>query len=163
MAIYEDNRNITKISEEEVNYYGYLVKKNGDIFSKRGKLLHPYFFSYPYSHVTMHINGKDVKINRAALIYELFSGQLIPRKNYYVSFRDENTLHASFDNLYLISKCEYNKKIALQKNRKIGCRSYTDEEAEEIRKRHTVDKVSLRKLSQEYGYCVTTISKICNK
>ena len=101
------DENIKRASTNSYYYYGYLITRNGEIISPSGNLIHSYNFTYPNSHVTLRINSKSVKKNKAILIYELFSGERLQRNKYIIQFRDGNSDNAAFDNLYLVSRPEY--------------------------------------------------------
>lgn len=152
--------NIVKISDNEFYYYGYRILRSGEIISPMGRMLNAYFFTYPYSHVTMHINGKNIKKNRAMLIYELFSGSEVQKHKYIIQYRDNNSNNAAFDNLYLVNRSEYWQKLGEQKQ--MGRPVFTKEQKEEIRQKYQTGHISMRKLSTQYGVCLTTIQKIIN-
>ncbi len=101
------DRNIQRVTQDTIIYHGYTITKNGEIISPTGNTLSAYYFTYPYSHVTLKINHKSVKMNKAILIYELFSGEELKRNTFVIRFRDGNPANASFDNIYPISKKEF--------------------------------------------------------
>lgn len=151
---------IVKISDNEFYYYGYRILRSGEIISPMGRMINAYFFSYPYSHVTMHINGKNIKKNRAMLIYELFSGSEVQKHKYIIQFRDNNSNNAAFENLYLVNKSQYWEKLG--KRKKMGQSVFSNEQKEKIRLQYQTNHISMRKLSAQYGVCLTTIQKIIN-
>ena len=146
---------------EKIDYYGYTVYKNGKIVSPRGNELEGYCFSYQYSHITMKIDGKSHKIHRAKLIYELFSGTNVSRKDI-VRFKDKNPKHCAFENLYLESRKDYSQKHPRDNSRKFSKRV-----EENIRKKYYDERgykrdeaPSLRELAKKYKCSLSTIQKV---
>lgn len=152
----KEKTNNRKKSEDAVLYYGYEVRKNGDIVSPKGKKLNPYAFTYPYSHVTLKYDGKNHKINRAVLIWNMFSKTPMDVHKEIIQFRDGDSSNAEYDNLYLTSRKEYYKQYDNTK------RKFTEEKREQIYKEY-IDKenpTSYRKLCRKYDCSLLTIQKI---
>ena len=162
MGNVEYGEDVKRVSEDEVLYYGYRVMKNGDIISQYGNRIHAYNFCYPYSHVTLRINGKQIKKNNAILVYELFSGKALDKRKYVIQFKDHDTKNQSYENLYAIKKSDYIKKLKKNK-REVGRLRFTTEQREEIRNEYREGNVSMRQLSAKYNACLTTIQRIINK
>lgn len=158
MDIYAENRNIQRLAPDKVLYYGYTITKNGEIISPTGNSLNAYYFTYPYSHVTLKINDKSVKLNRAILIYELFSGEELKRNTFVIQFRDGNPANASFDNIYPVSKKEFWDEKQQRTGKKYG-KSLTEEEKRTIIDEYKAGGQSFRKLSRKYNVCLATITK----
>lgn len=152
------NKDIYRVSEDEFNYYGYRIMRDGRVISPLNKVISAYFFTYPYSHITMRINGKVIKKNKASLIYELFSGEKIMKRKQIIKFKDGDSQNTAFDNLCLINRPEHWEE--LKKTRVLGKPIFTPEEKEEIRRIYRTEHISMRKLSVQYDVCLTTIQKI---
>lgn len=145
-----------RTSTDTVLFYGYEVRKNGDIVSPKGKKLNPYAFTYPYSHVTLKYEGKVHKINRAVLIWNMFSSTPVNVHKEIVQFRDGDSSNAGYDNLFLLSRKEYYKQYDNTK------RKFTEEIREQIYREYMNKEkpTSYRKLSRKYGCSLITIQKI---
>lgn len=156
------DENIKRASTNSYYYYGYLITRNGEIISPSGNLIHSYNFTYPNSHVTLRINSKSVKKNKAILIYELFSGERLQRNKYIIQFRDGNSDNAAFDNLYLVSRPEYWSLIKNERNT-MGGRRFTEEQEEEIREVYQSGEKSLRQLCTAYDACLATIQNVIKR
>ena len=154
--------NIKKVSANSFSYYGYIITRNGEFISPSGNLLHAYDFTYPNSHVTLRINNKNVKKNKAILVYELFSGKKLQRNKYIIQFKDGNRDNAAYDNLYVISRPEYWNIIRNDRNTK-GGRRFTEEEENEIRQVYQSGQLSMRQLCNTYDACLATIQSVIKR
>lgn len=152
-----ENENIKRISKNKFYYYGYYVYSSGKIMTKNGRELSAYNFAYPYSHVTLRIDGKNVKKNKAALVYELFSGKKIDPKRNVVCFKDGDSRNAAYRNIKIMSKKDYWKVV--QKRGKVGVSKFDKEQGDEIKRTYALG-VSQRKLAAQYNCCLSTIGKI---
>lgn len=155
------NKNITQVDEETFLYYGYTIKKDGTIISPCQNTLRAYNFTYPGSHITFKIKGKCVKKNKAILIYELFSGKRLDTNKNVIRFKDGDTHHANYDNLFVNTKKEYYQMLA--ESRRLGISRLSDEEKEKIRNEYLNpdgEKISMRALSRKHDCCLATIQKI---
>ena len=94
--------------KDEIEYKGYIFSSDGTITSPRGRIIEGYFFTYPYSHITLRYEGKSHKVLRAKLVYELFYGEEVTRKHI-VRFKDGNTKNCAPDNLYLESRKDFSE------------------------------------------------------
>ena len=109
-----DNK-IIKVDDNTIDYYGYLVSTDGEIYRK-DKLtgeyhkLSSYCFTYPGSHVSMWIDGKHKKVMKAKLIYELFSGEKLDR-SVVLQFKDGDRENCAFENMYVITRKEFFQEI----------------------------------------------------
>ena len=146
---------------EYVDFHGYKVYRSGKITTSCGNELKGWFFTYPYSHVSMSFDGKQRKILRAKLIFELFSGKEVP-KAYIVRFKDDNPQNCDFNNLYLESRAEFAKmnphtnerKLSKQAQRRIK-KMYYNEYNEK-----NEGAPSTRELAKRYKCSLSTIQKI---
>ena len=154
--------NTSTVTNDVATYYGYLVfKEDGKIISPKGNELIGYFFTYPYSHVTIKYDGKSHKLLRAKLVFELFSGQKVP-KGYILRFKDNDTRHCGFDNLYLESRKDFAARQPHSRKRKLS-----EKAQNEIRnlyydknRKKRAGAPSLRELSDKYKCSLSTIQKI---
>lgn len=146
---------IKRIDDDTFEYYGYRVQRDGTIISPYGNELKGYHFTYPRSHVSIVIEGKDVKTNRARLIYELFSGHKITRKEV-LRFKDEDQTNVAFDNLYLIDRKEYYKLHEGYNQKKLD-----KETIKKIKRMYNNKgkKISIRKLCEMYDCSLLTMQK----
>lgn len=151
-----DYTNIHRISDNIAEYQGYKVYKDGKIVSPNGKELNPFNFTYEKSHVTLNINNINVKYNRALLIWHCFSDIPVNTNTEIVRFKDGDTTNAAFDNLYVVSRQEYYKKLD------IWHKNITSDIKDSIRKEYNTGS-SLRHLSRKYKYSLSTIQKIINQ
>lgn len=148
---------IKKISENEAVYCGYKICRDGTIISPYGKILSPYFFSYPYSHITIRINGKTFKKNRAVLVYNAFSAKDFDYRKNVMIFKDGDSQNASFENIDIISKKEYYLKTS---GKHTGKEVFSEKIKKTIRKEYQNNESSMRKLSYKYDCSLSTIQKI---
>lgn len=142
-----------------IPYHGYLVYRDGRIISKSGKEISSYFFTYAYSHVSLTIDGKKVKKNKAILIYNLFSEETFDTALYVLRFKDGDTSNAAYDNLYLISRKEYLKEC---RSAGRGAHRFDEETKKEIRDKYKQGNLSLRQMCSEYQCTLLTMQKIIN-
>lgn len=141
-------------TEEIKFYHGYEVHKNGTIKAPTGRTVQPYAFSYPYSHVTLKIDGKEIKKNKAILIYNMFSPVPFNIHNDVIQFRDGDTNNAAFANLYTITRKELLNRFDHGKSK------FTDEEKLQIFKEYEENDISMRKIAWKYDCSLRTIQKI---
>ena len=152
------------IQAEIIDYHGYKVFRTGEIVTPKGFESKGYFFTYPFSHVSIKYDGKTHKVLRAKLIYELFSGSEVSGK-YIIRFKDGDCSNCAFDNLYLESRKDYVKhtpnankrKFTKQKETRIR-NSYYDEN-----KVKRADAPSIRELAKINKCSITTIQKILQR
>lgn len=148
-----------KIIREETTdmaqYNGYTLCRDGRILSPRGKALNAFSLTYPGSHVTMNIEGKNVKRNRAILIYNAFSEEPVDTTKFVVRFKDGDTYNASYDNLYLVTKKEYYESRAMN-----GKPKFSSGTKRNIRKEYKNNNTSMRSLCQKYNCSLLTMQKI---
>ncbi len=147
-------------TNDMVLYHGYRVYRDGRILSKRGREIQSYYFTYPNSHVSLTIDGKVVKKNKALLIYNLFSEAPADTSINVLRFKDGNTANADFDNLYLVSRKEHYKECREQGR---GSNRFDAKTKKKIRREYYGKNVSLRALCSKYGCSLLTIQKIVNQ
>lgn len=156
------NKNITKLNNDQYSYYGYIVDRNGTITSNRGckpQQLTGYYFTYPYSHVTLVIDGKPRKICKARLVYGLFSDKKIDKYEV-LKFRDGDQSNVAFDNLCVISRKEYFKE-----HKGYNKKKFNEKTIKEMKETYNAlptegqKKVSLRDMCQKYECSLTTVQK----
>ena len=153
------NYNVYQIDQDCFYYYGYKIYRNGDILTPKGNELKGFFYTYPGSHIKLKIDGQYKTINKAKLIYMLFSGQDTTITNkYYILFKDNDSTNTSYDNMYLGSRSEYAKLKGCD-----GKPKFSDKEASQIKSKYENSQISLRKLAQEYDCSLVTIQKILGK
>lgn len=155
-----NNTEIANQKKDMVEYHGYLVYRNGKIFSKRGKEIKSYYFTYPHSHVSLNIDGKVVKKNRALLIYNLFSECPADTTLYVLRFKDGNTSNADYDNLYLATKKEYYRECKASGR---GHNRFDEKTKKKIRKDYFEKNMSFRELCDKYNVSIMTVQKIINQ
>lgn len=149
---------IKRITEDEAVYCGYKICRDGTVISPHGKILSPYFFSYPYSHITLRINGKALKKNRAVLIYNAFSSRNFDYRKNVMVFKDGDPQNASFENIDVISKKEYYHNTSMKHT---GKEVFSEKIKRKIREEYRKDDtISMRKLSLKYDCSLSTIQKI---
>lgn len=142
-----------------VLYHGYQIYRDGRIISKSGKEISSYFFTYANSHVSLTIDGKKVKKNKAILIYNLFSDTPLDTTMYVLRFKDGDTSNAAYDNLYLISRREY-LRTCRETGR--GQNRFDEKTKEIIRRKYVQGHSSLREMCDEYKCTLLTMQKIIN-
>lgn len=154
-----DRVDLSTIKEQDKASYdgGYTILRDGRIINCFGRELHPYFFSYPDSHVTLRINDKVYKKNRAVLIYDTFNDKPFDRKNNVLVFKDGDKGNPAFDNLKEISRKEF---YALNKEKHNGKPYLSSEMCSQIIADYKKGDTSIRKLSVKYGCAVATIQRI---
>lgn len=140
-----------------VLYHGYQIYRDGRIISKSGKEISSYFFTYANSHVSLTINGKTVKKNKAILIYNLFSETPVDTTLYVLRFKDGDSSNASFDNLFLVSRKEY-LRTCRETGR--GQNRFDEETRDKIRREYEQGESSLREMCGVYKCTLLTIQKI---
>ena len=152
---------MTNINDEFIELYEYKIYRNGKIVNAHGAELKGWYFTYPHSHVTMYYGGKQHKVLRAKLIYELFNEEKVP-KNYIIKFKDNNTDNCSLDNLYLMSRKEFARRNPHTNKRKLSCAAqkkikdcYYDKNNKKLK-----DAPSTRELARIYKCSLSTIQKI---
>lgn len=175
-----DYKNVIPLDKDTIQYYRYTIKRNGSIKNEKGRELKRYNLAYPYSHVTLLINGKKKKRVVARLIYALFyeldTGKTVSDKTTLLFFKDNNSQNTNYDNLEVVSRREgLLRKGNLVKRDDNGdfMRNFTLQEAEEIRRRYHAKQddnknlnqykkvsPSIRELAKEYHCSVGLISKI---
>ena len=146
---------------DKIDYKGYTFYRNGKIISPRGIEIQGYFFTYPYSHISIKYDGSTKKYLKAKLMYELFSGEKVSRK-YIVRFKDNDPRNCAYENLYLESRKEYSNNhphtnepmFNEEKRRKIWDMYY-----EQGTKEKKKGAPSLRQLSHIFSCSLTTIQK----
>ncbi len=149
------------IQAETIDYHGYKVYRTGEIITPKGYESKGYFFTYPFSHVSIKYDGKTHKVLRAKLIYELFSRSKVSGK-YIIRFKDGDSRNCDFDNLYLESRKDYVKKTPGANKRK-----FTKQKETRIRNTYydenrnkRADAPSIRELASKYKCSITTIQRI---
>lgn len=135
-------------------YHGYEIHKSGIIKAPTGRTVQPYAFTYPYSHVTLKIDGKEIKKNKAILIYNMFSPIPFNVHNDVIQFRDGDSKNASFENLYTITRKELLNRFDHGKSK------FTAEEKLQIFKEYEENDISMRKIAWKYDCSLRTIQKI---
>lgn len=140
-------------------YHGYRIYRDGRIVSKSGKEISSYFFTYANSHVSLTIDGKKVKKNKAILIYNLFSDTPIDTTMYVLRFKDGDTSNTAYDNLYLVSRQEY-LRTCRETGR--GQNRFDEKTKEKIRRKYKQGRSSLREMCVEYKCTLLTMQKIIN-
>jgi len=149
--------NILKESDTCFNYFGYKVYKNGQIISPKGNELKAYDITHPGSHVTLRVDGKIIKLNKAKLIYTLFSGcKTNITTKYFICYKDGDETNAEYENLYLTPK-----KDVLKRNS--GKSKFSEKEKEKIKKDYEIHHISLRLLARKYECSLLTIQKVLAK
>lgn len=149
---------------ETIDYHGYTVFKDGKIKTPKGFESRGYYFTYPFSHVSIKYDGKTHKVLRAKLIYELFSGKQVSRE-FIIRFKDGNPENCSFENLYLESRKEYvertpnanKRKFTKQKETRIR-NTYYDKDGKK-----KADAPSIRELAKKNGCSITTMQRILQR
>lgn len=154
------NAEIKSQNTDMILYHGYQVYRNGRILSKRGREIKSYYFTYPNSHVSLTIDGKVVKKNKALLIYSLFSGTPVDTYLYVLQFRDGDTSNASFDNLYLKTKQDYYREC---KKSGRGHNRFDEKTKKKIRKDYRERNLSFRALCEKYNCSILTVQRIVNQ
>lgn len=175
-----DNKNIKVIDKDTIQYHDYTIMRNGKILDKKGRAINKYNLSYPYSHVTLNINGKTHQMNVARLIhslfYELDNGKRVSKSKTMIFFIDNNTENVAYDNLELVPKSEgfarSGKQTKQDNTTRYFLSRFTKEEAEEIRSKYFTNREkanrnqynktspSVRDLAKEYNCSTRVISKI---
>lgn len=145
--------------KDMVLYHGYQIYRDGRIISKAGREIKSYYFTYANSHVSMSINGKIVKKNKAILIYNMFSETPVDTTLYVLRFKDGDTSNAAYDNLCLVSRKDYLSKC--RENGR-GQNRFDDRKKEQIRREYEQGSSSLREMSTKYKCSLLTIQKIIN-
>lgn len=154
-------------------YPEYFATDSGEIISyKRGyrKVLSATFNSgrNPYLGVTLYINGKKnvEKVHR--LICLAFYGESPPDKPC-ACHKDDNRVNNKANNLYWGSYSD-NMKDAVINGRQKSTKGethpsskLTEKEIIEIRSRYFKEKISQRKLAQEYKIARSLVSRIVRK
>lgn len=146
--------------KDMVLYHGYRVYRDGRVLSQRGKELKSYYFTYPNSHISLTIEGKVVKKNKALLVYNLFSDVPADTALNVLRFKDGDTANAAYDNLYLVSRKEHYRECKEQGR---SSNRFDEKTKKKIRKEYYEKNMSLRALCGKYRCSLLSIQKIINQ
>ena len=149
--------------EEVPGFNGYLVNQHGDVYTnKRNRLLIPDVDKDGYLCVRLKDCGRTKKWLVHRLVYSVFNGELID--GLCVCHKDNTRDVNAYDNLEQKTQMENihdkRKHETWQAGEKHPLSKLTNQQAKDIRQKHSAGHVTMTILSEEYGVSLTTISKI---
>ena len=143
------------IDDNTIRYAGYTFHSNGEIHTKRGKLI---TVSPATGNVRLSIEKESIVVKGGRIMYELFNDTVLSYSDVIV-FSDGDFTNISLDNIEVVNRKDYFH------NYEWGYK-FSKEEQEKIRREYKENKekgLTINKLAQKYDCCDITIWRIVNE